>query len=334
MTENKIIRIGFLLFPGFPMACLTSIIEPLRAANEIGQQTAFQWRLLAEEPGRVMSSAEVGFDVDTALADAESLDLILILSGPAARFDDEKAGNGILRALERHGTALGGISGGVFPLVRSGVMAGQRVSVHWCYEAAFRAEFPEIEAADEVIVFGNRRYTVSGAAAAFDLALHLVEERLSEQTAQEVACWFQHPRMRGERVRQRVPVLKAPRSGDDLPVLVERSVALFAAHLSEPISVAEVARRMGVTPRQIERSFKKATAQSPTHYYRAMRMKAARQLVIYTRDRIADVAVAVGYASATPMIAHYRAAYGRTPAEDRLRANQFRVEENVPVPTV
>ena len=28
-------RLGFLMFPGFPMACLTSAIEPLRAANEI-----------------------------------------------------------------------------------------------------------------------------------------------------------------------------------------------------------------------------------------------------------------------------------------------------------
>ena len=29
------LRLGFLMFPGFPMACLTSAIEPLRAANEI-----------------------------------------------------------------------------------------------------------------------------------------------------------------------------------------------------------------------------------------------------------------------------------------------------------
>jgi len=46
------------------------------------------------------------------------------------------------------------------------------------------------------------------------------------------------------------------------------------------------------------------------------------------------VAAAVGYASATPMIAHYRAAFGRTPAQDRLRANRLRVEENVPVSTI
>lgn len=334
MTDDDIIHIGFLLFPGFPMACLTSMIEPLRAANEIAERTVFRWTLLAEEGGRVMSSAEVGFEVDTALADAPPLDVLLILSGPSARFGNEKKQNGILRDLARHGTVLGGISGGVFPLVRSGVMLGQRVSVHWCYETAFRVEFPQVEATDEVIVSGTRRYTVSGAAAAFDLALHLVAQRLDERIAQEVACWFQHPRMRGERVRQRVPVIEPPQADGDLPVLVERCIALFAAHLPDPISVAEVARRTGVTPRQVERAFKKATGKSPTHYYRAMRMKAARQLVVHTRDRIADIAAAVGYASTAPMITHYRTAFGRTPAQDRMRANRFRIGENVPVSTI
>ena len=30
-------KIGFLIFDGFPMSCLTSLIEPLRAANEISK---------------------------------------------------------------------------------------------------------------------------------------------------------------------------------------------------------------------------------------------------------------------------------------------------------
>jgi transcriptional regulator GlxA family with amidase domain len=33
--DKKKIVLGFLIFPGFPMSCLTSAIEPLRAANEI-----------------------------------------------------------------------------------------------------------------------------------------------------------------------------------------------------------------------------------------------------------------------------------------------------------
>ncbi|MCX8953518.1 GlxA family transcriptional regulator, partial [Ruegeria sp. NA] len=61
LTENRI-EIGFLLFDGFPMACLTSVIEPLRAANEIAGQEAFRWSLVAENGGKVSSSAHVRFE--------------------------------------------------------------------------------------------------------------------------------------------------------------------------------------------------------------------------------------------------------------------------------
>lgn len=333
MTRNETIQIAFLIFPGFPMACLTSMIEPLRAANEIGGRPAFAWTLVAECRGRVMSSAEVAFEPDRLLSDPGRIDMMFLLSSPVARFENDRTGPAALRSLARHGTVLGGISGGVFPLVRAGLMEGQPVSVHWCYEAAFQAEFPAIKASSDVIVHGRRRYTAAGAAAAFDLALILVEEALGAEVANEVACWFQHPLMRGEGVKQRKPVAQSPATGDRLPDLVARCITLFADRMADPISVAEIAETVGVTPRQVERAFKKATGQSPTHYYRTMRMKAARQMVMYSRDRIGDIAAAVGYASPAPMIAHYRAAFGLTPKEDRQRINRFRVEGNVPVPS-
>ena len=332
-TENRI-EIGFLLFDGFPMACLTSVIEPLRAANEIAGQEAFLWSLISENGQKVQSSAGVGFEAERSLAACKDIDIIFLLSSPTSVFDNPSFGNGALRSLGRHGTVLGGISAGVFPLVRSGVMQGHPVSVHWCYEAAFKAEFPDMDARSEVIVRDASRTTVSGAAAGFDLALHLIQDRLGGDVAHEVACWFQHPMMRGAGVQQQVPRATAPDTGDNLPPLVSRSVALFAAHMSEPISVAEVAQRMGVTPRQIERAFKQATSQSPSHYYRAMRMKAARQMVVYTKDPIPQIASAVGYGSVAPLVTHYRAAFGLSPSEDRRRINRFRVEDNAPLPSV
>ncbi|WP_372572075.1 GlxA family transcriptional regulator [Ruegeria jejuensis] len=334
MLTEKRIEIGFLLFDGFPMACLTSLIEPLRAANEIAGQGAFCWSLITERGQKVRSSAEVRFEAERSLSECQPIDILFLLSSPTSGFADPGYGNGVLRSLARHGTILGGISGGVFPLVRSGVMTGHPVSVHWCYEAAFEAEFPEMDARCEVIVTDATRYTAAGAAAAFDLALHLIEDRLGGDVAHEVACWFQHPMMRGKGVRQQVPSTSSPDTGDRLPPLVARCVDLFASHISEPISIADVAQQTGVTPRQIERAFKQATGRSPSHYYRAMRMKAARQMVVYTKDPLADIALAIGYGSVAPLVTHYRSAFGLSPSEDRRRTNRFRVEGNTPLPSI
>ena len=331
LNKSEITKIGFLIFPGFPMSCLTSMIEPLRAANEIAGKEMFSWRLISENGSKVCSSARVAFEPDDRLDNVAELDLMFLLSSPMGQFNLPRHSNAVLRKLDRFGVILGGISGGVFPLVKAGVMEGYRCSVHWCYEAAFRAEFPDMVSTDEVIATDRRRYTASGAAAAFDLALQLIEERLGTRIAHEVACWFQHPRMRGEGVRQRVPMYVNAQG--ELPELVRRAVEIFSAQMDTPVSVAGVAEILGVTPRQVERAFKKATGQSPSHYYRSIRMKAARQLVLYSGQSIAEIAAAVGYASSGPLTAHYRDAFDVSPQQDRAQINAFRVQGNAPLPS-
>lgn len=330
---NKSTSLGFLIYPGFPMACLTSAIEPLRAANEIAGEKAFTWQLLSETGSRVSSSADVGFDPDSSLEQADDLDFLFLLSSPQSRFTDKKASDGHLRRLARHGVQMGSISGGVFPLARSGLLSGYKCSVHWCYEAAFAAEFPDHVMTDEVINIDRGRLTVSGSAAAFDLMLHLIEERLGEEVTTEVACWFQHPLVRGAGVRQKIPTVGKQSTSDMLPPAVAQAVEIFADRIQDPVGLDDVAQIVGVSTRQLERVFKQATGQSPSHYYRALRMKAARQLVLYSRDTMSEIANAVGYVSAAPMTRHYRDAFGITPREDRKTINMFRVENNVSIPS-
>lgn len=332
--DESCLHLGFLIFPGFPMACLTSAIEPLRAANEITGKRAFRWSVVGETASRVVSSADVGFDPDLALADLADCDQLYILSGPAGRFANARGSNAVLRRLARHGTGIGAFSGGIFPLARSGLLDGHKTSVHWCYEAAFKAEFPAVIASEKVITIDRDRLTAAGATAAFDLMLRLIEEQLGPEAMTEVACWFQHPFMRGEEVEQKTPTLRSDRTEDMLPAPVARAIRLFAEHIEDPIQIAEVAEAVDISSRQLDRSFKRSTGQSPLKYYRLLRLKKARQMALYSNDTITDIALAVGYASTTPLVRHYVQAFGVTPQEDRKQANQFRVKENAPLPAV
>ncbi|WP_297772353.1 helix-turn-helix domain-containing protein [uncultured Roseovarius sp.] len=332
MTQ-RMIRIGFLIFPGFPMSCLTSVIEPLRAANEISGHKTFAWDLVAESADRVMSSAGIAFEPSKSIEEMEDFDYLLLLAAPTSTFSHTRSPAHLRRAA-RHGTVLGAISGGVFPLLRSGAVGDEALSVHWCYETAFQAEFPDVAASDQVIEITPRCVTASGAAAAFDLALHMVETALGAGIATEVACWFQHPMMRKAGVQQMVPVLGDAAGPDDLPPLVARAIDLMGRNMEDPISMAEVAELLDITPRHLERSFKRATGQNPTGYFRAMRMKAARQIVMYSNDSMAEIAEAVGYASVKVFVRHYREAFGIAPRDDRQKINLTRVKGNLPVPSV
>jgi AraC family transcriptional regulator, glycine betaine-responsive activator len=214
---------------------------------------------------------------------------------------------------------LGGFSGGIFPLCRSGVMENHAVSVHWCYEAAFKAEFPDMTASQAVILRDRRRYTASGAGAVFDLMLRLIEERLGRDTMTEVACWFQHPFVRAEDAAQKIPVQKQGGTDDLLPDTVRAAIRIFGEHIEDPLQIADVAEALSMSERHLERSFKQATGQSPLKYYRLMRLKKARQRVLYSTQSIREIAQSVGYASSTPMTKHYAEAFGVNPNDERRR---------------
>lgn len=102
------------------MACLTSMIEPLRASNEIAGQDAFGWIIVSENGRRVEASAQVGFDPDLALKDCDKLDQLHLLSGPSSRVVHASVSDAKLRKLAAHGMTMGAVSGGVFPLARAG----------------------------------------------------------------------------------------------------------------------------------------------------------------------------------------------------------------------
>lgn len=324
MTAGTPLRLGFLMFPGFPMACLTSAIEPLRAANEICGRKEFVWRLVAEGRAPVICSAEVRFEPDGLLAECEELDHLYLLSPPTGSFADPRRSNARLRWLDRTGVTLGAFSGGIFPLARSGVMQDRRCSVHWCYEAAFKAEFPQVEASESAILRDRRRVTASGAGAVFDLMLRLIEERLGRQCMTEVACWFQHPFMRDEDASQKVPVARTGSTADRLPPAIRRAIRLFETHIEDPLRIPDVAQAVEMSERHFERMFKRETGQSPLRYYRNMRLAKARQRVLYSDDSLRDIAVSVGYMAAAPMSRHYAELFGVSPRDERRLSSGLR----------
>jgi AraC family transcriptional regulator, glycine betaine-responsive activator len=323
MTEAPL-HLGFLMFPGFPMACLTSAIEPLRAANEITGRREFVWTLVAETSAPVRSSAEIWFEPDVTLQEAEGLDQLYLLAPPTAVFVDLRRSPARLRWLDRTGVTLGAFSGGIFPLARAGLMEGRASSVHWCYEAAFKADFPGIEAREVTILREGRRVTASGAGAVFDLMLRLIEERLGRDCMTEVACWFQHPFVRDADASQKVPVARSGGTTDTLPTAIRTAIRLFETHVEDPLRIPDVAAAVGLSGRHFERTFKRETGQSPLRYYHQLRLMKARQRVLYSNDSLRDIAAAVGYMTSSPMIRHYTALFGVSPRDERRLTQSVR----------
>ena len=313
------------------MACLTSMIEPLRASNEISETKSFEWKLFSENADKVEASANVAFETDGKIEEIEKLDALILLSPPNADFINSRS-VGVIRRLERHGCTIGAVSGGVFLLAKAKVRPNIRYSVHWCYAAAFTNQFPNNISSEQVIETDRNIMTASGAAAAFDLALLLIRSRLGSSIAAEVACWFQHPIMRNQDVKQVRPILNELEGLEEMPELARKAIALVNQKINYPLQINDIANEIGITSRHLSRIFKEATGESPRQYFRKLRVNAARQMILYTNEKIGEIALSVGFSSASILRSHYIDLFSLSPEEERKKINLFRVNDNSPIP--
>ena len=313
------------------MACLTSMIEPLRASNEISDTKSFEWKLFSENADKVEASANVAFETDGKIEEIGKLDALILLSPPNADFINSRSA-GLIRRLERHGCTIGAVSGGVFLLAKAKVRPNIRYSVHWCYAAAFTNQFPNNISSEQVIETDRNIMTASGAAAAFDLALLLIRSKLGSSIAAEVACWFQHPIMRNQDVKQVRPSLNELEGLEEMPELAQKAISLVNQKINYPLQVSNIADEIGITSRHLSRIFKEATGESPRQYFRKLRVNAARQMILYTNEKIGEIALSVGFSSASILRSHYIDLFSLSPEEERKKINLFRVNDNSPIP--
>ncbi|MBX3271646.1 MAG: helix-turn-helix transcriptional regulator [Sandaracinaceae bacterium] len=114
----------------------------------------------------------------------------------------------------------------------------------------------------------------------------------------------------GEADRDRAP-LTVGRS-----MIVRRAIDAIDASLDRPLSMRELARRAGASPRTLERAFSRELGLSPAAHLRARRLDEARVLLRSGRHRVGEVAARVGYASLPAFSSAYRARFGHPPSAD------------------
>ena len=92
------------------------------------------------------------------------------------------------------------------------------------------------------------------------------------------------------------------------------------AHIDEPLTCREVARRVGLSLRQIERRFRRELRCSLLQYYRQIRIAKAHQLLQQTELSVTEVAFSCGFSSPEYFCRLYRAFFGCSPSRDRRQS--------------
>jgi len=91
-------------------------------------------------------------------------------------------------------------------------------------------------------------------------------------------------------------------------------------HIDEPLTCREIARRVGLSLRQVERRFREELRCSVLQYYRQIRIAKAHQLLQQTALSVTDVAFSCGFSSPEYFCRLYRAFFGCSPSRDRRQS--------------
>jgi len=97
--------------------------------------------------------------------------------------------------------------------------------------------------------------------------------------------------------------------------LVKAAQELIISRLEEGVSIADVARRMGVSREHLARVFKEQTGLSPLEFANAERMRLASRIISTGGMTCKELAGRLGYESPSSFGRAFRRRYGRSPGQ-------------------
>ena len=110
--------------------------------------------------------------------------------------------------------------------------------------------------------------------------------------------------------------LRALASRDDHFVRIARVLKHVHAEYAQPLRVAALARKAGMSVAAFHHSFKLVTARSPLQYLKRIRLDQARRLMAHDGYNAGTAARAVGYESPSQFSREFKRLFGVTPVEE------------------
>ncbi len=309
--------VTFLLLDDFSHIAFSCAVEPLRIANLLQGEVIYRWRLASPDGTRAVCSNSSVTLVDQGLDPLPPRSSLFLVSGQNVGDRTTPDVLAFLRRERARGTQIGAICSGAYVLAKAGLLDQRRAAIHWSFHDSFGETFPEVELCKNVFVADETFVTASGGTAAADLMLHLIGERHGMDLAAAIADMMVYSGVRPATAQQQISL--QARHGIRNPHIAE-AIRLLNESAPYYLPTSEIARKIGISTRQLERLFQKHLKVSPKRFAIDQKLTRARNLLLQTEGSISEIALACGYESASHFIRTYQNRFGVTPHNQRLCA--------------
>ncbi|RYY89049.1 MAG: helix-turn-helix domain-containing protein [Chitinophagaceae bacterium] len=222
------------------------------------------------------------------------------------------------------GAAIASFCLGSFLLAQTGLLNGKPCTTHWSAAAAFRELFPEVLLLPDKILTDEGGICTSGGALTFtNLLLYLIEKYAGRAIAIQTAKVFMIDMDRDS--QSPFIVFKGQKNHEDAPI--RNAQEFIEQHYTDKLSVDELASRFAIGRRNLERRFKKATANTIAEYIQRVKIEAAKYRLESTRDSVNEVMYDVGYNDPKAFRTIFKKFTGLSPVQYRGKYSRHRIPE-------
>jgi transcriptional regulator GlxA family with amidase domain len=302
-------KIGFLVFPGFQILDLSGPLGAFEMPGRTLRPDPYQLHVLSELGGPVKSSS--GLVVSTERIGSARFDTLIAVGGLGAlRASRSPALQAFVRRAAKSSRRITSVCSGTVILAAAGLLDGLRATTHWQSATFLQRKYPKIRVeSDRIYVKEGSIWTSAGVTAGIDLALALIEEDLGLEVAKTVA-------------RQLVVYYRRPGGQSQFSALldlestsdrVQQALSYARTHLRLVVSVGELAKAAGLSPRQFARVFLAETGQTPAKAIERLRTETAKARIEKSDEPIEAIAQAVGFVDPERMRRAFVRTFGHPP---------------------
>jgi transcriptional regulator GlxA family with amidase domain len=318
--ESQKLRVGFVVLDRFTLNAFSSFIDAIRLAADTGgrsRQITCGWEIMGVGP--VAATCGLQIQPTSALRNPQEFDYIAVCGGNEylTRNQPQWLTN-YLRDASGVGTGLIGLCTGTFNIARAGLLDGYPACVHWNVLEAFTSEFPHIDAhTDRIFIDAGKRISCAGSTGSADLAFHLITRHCGISYASQA---MRHMTLAEGRPSE-TPQPNFRSTYPDLrDVRVRSAIAHMEQRLNTPLGIEEVARRVGLSARQLDRAFRAAIGETPGAFQLRLRLRYGAFLLTHTTDSVTKIAMATGFSDGAHFARQFRIFAEMTPTSFRQRA--------------
>ncbi len=262
--ENNRLHIVLALIPGFTLSNLTVALDLMRIANREAMEEVFSWDIvtLCDVPCRSSAGIEIAPTCAIGQIHTASATAVLASWSPEAGYVTSLFT--WLHRIDRQGGMIGSMENGAFILAKAGLLGSAEATPHIESRDSFAEEFaPELLSKD-LHILTNHRLGCTGIVSEFDLFFALIRQTQGGKLADSLADIVSYG-------SPETKFLSRPLHRDQLlfrsDQRIARCIELMLANQEQPLSLADIGKRAGISVWQMRRLFLRELGRTPSTYY-------------------------------------------------------------------